>query len=458
MKRITFFILSIFCITSCNNEALIDNPDNSGGRIELRMPDASVVNVYSTATVSECRIDNIWVIEFDATGTMVSDHYQLIDDPSLIVRNGQATQLLPQLDFKPTTGNTIVCIANSDKISGTLPANFSKTDKNTTFPISTKKYYIGGDYLPMYGEMSWTALTGFACTMTRAVAKIQVQMGTSVSDVTTNFTANSVTYEIYNSGSSGHIQPATPTILGTAETASRFTSNNFNLLQSATATESNTNAYLYEYPSSVRTGAGSGIGSNISNADFNVNRQYLLLKKTVSSVNTYYRLDFYNYKDEVFFDTKRNHHYIFTINHIRSEGYSSVTQAQNNPGSNIEYTVYINDGSKHITSNGQYAIVTNVDSIIINTPTSGAYSGITTSLNIRFEDPKGILDPATRGAFYTTAEDIYPVSTTISVDSPTSITNANQDVTVSVSASFVTGYIVFHLGNIKHRVFVRRFT
>ena len=233
--------------------------------------------------------------------------------------------------------------------------------------------------------------------------------------------------------------------------------------QKAGATEAQTHAYIYEFPSSTQTGIGSvstgGAGATVSNNIFAINRQYLILEKNNSSLskaNTFYRLDFYNDKSEVFFDTKRNHHYMFTINKVRSEGYTTLAQAHNNAGGNIEYTVVISDGSRHITSNGQYALVTNVDSVIIYTANMGQFTNIGSPLSIRYEDPKVVLDPATRLAFSVSSENTFPASTTISAIAPTSITPANQEVRVTIGNNFERGYLVFTLGNITHKVHVTR--
>ncbi|MDR1155775.1 MAG: hypothetical protein LBL04_13800, partial [Bacteroidales bacterium] len=127
MKRITFYLIGILYIAACNHEVIIhpgqEKDHAEGPSIELRMPDATKVSVYSSATGSEHVIDSIWVLEFRSDGTLENlepdgvtagkEHAELIAG-SRIINNGNATQLLPQLSFKPKSGNRIVCIANSD--------------------------------------------------------------------------------------------------------------------------------------------------------------------------------------------------------------------------------------------------------------------------------------------------------------------------------------------------------
>jgi hypothetical protein len=107
---------------------------------------------------------------------------------------------------------------------------------------------------------------------------------------------------------------------------------------------------------------------------------------------TYYRLDFYNQKEASYLDTKRNHHYMFTINEIRSEGYTSVAEAQNNPGSNIEYTIRVEDNSRQIKSNGQYAIAANIDTgwTAINTQNTANSLYLNDIGTVRYILPSGL--------------------------------------------------------------------
>ena len=69
MKRIAFFIVSLYCLTACDNMVL-DGPNindpviipDETPRIQLFFPEEEVVNVYSTATTYENTIDYLWVL------------------------------------------------------------------------------------------------------------------------------------------------------------------------------------------------------------------------------------------------------------------------------------------------------------------------------------------------------------------------------------------------------------
>ena len=442
MKRITFFILSIFCLTACNNDLeKLDQPEVTP-QIELIMPDAERVSVYSTATVNECRIETMWVIVFDGNTKLWAEEIAV----SNITKNGQASQLLPQLKHKPVNNNTIVCIANMDALN--LPADtatLTPSNINSFFRLQTKKFYSGGDAIPMYGEMTWSDMSGASCKMERAVAKVQVQMGTSVSDVTTKFSAESVTYRIYNSGNAGRIKPDA-SFWGASNPASPIPfTDQFNLVQKNGATEKQTHAYIHEYSSATRTGT-TGDVAVLDNA-FNANRQYIILEKNNNPGTTFYRLDFYNSADKKFLDTKRNHHYLFTINKVRSEGYTTLAQAQNNPGSNIEYTVRIDDDFKYITSNGQYAIVSSIDTIKI--PTT-AQTNLTVG-SIRYQPSSSMTTNIVTTVNSATASSGF----TLVAPAPTAGLDIvapydNRDIVISAPAGTTSGTVTFKLGNITH--------
>lgn len=93
------------------------------------------------------------------------------------------------------------------------------------------------------------------------------------------------------------------------------------------------------------------------------------------SRDNYYRLDFSRQlrstgldqgASNEFLDIRRNTHYVFLITKIKSRGYRTQEEALANPGSNIEYTVTVEDGEwESISSNGQYAVKTDRDSCFL---------------------------------------------------------------------------------------------
>lgn len=439
MRKITFFIVSILCITACNNEILDREKESAESQsIELSMPEATEVSVYSEATVSECTIDSIWVLEFNNSGTTLL-HHELIKG-SRIINRGYATQLLPQLSFTPTNGSLIICIANCDSTASF--SGLTKSTINNCFS-SRREYHSDGESLPMYGELGWST-SSYTCRMTRAVAKIRVQMGSEVSDVTGNFTAENVSYKIYNHSKGGNIQPSTPVVGKPQTLPGTGTGTLFYLLQkNGTGAK---NAYLYEYPTSTKDATGS---STLDKTKFDAGRQYIILEKDNSGTKTYYRLDFYN--ADTFININRNHHYIFTIQKVRSEGYTALAQAQNNPGSNIEYTIKIDDDSEFVKSNGQYAIVTSVDTAYV-VPKGTAVNNYTIA-TAKYVLPAGISLGASTTNTITVKSVVSPG--TMALSGITTLSASNGDIKVNTNASFTEGVITIKLGNITHDLHVK---
>ena len=455
MKRIAFFIVSIYCFTACTSE-VIYGPVNPTGetkpRIELVMPDAERVSVYSTATFSENTIDTIWVLAFNGSTAKWVEKIP----GSLIIRNGHASQLLPQLANEPVNGDTIVCIANVDPNPDTV--NVTHATINNCFPLKLKSYYYGTEFLPMYGEFVWSSSSSYTCTMIRAVAKIQIQMGTSVSDVTGNFTADSVTYSLQNFVDEGYIQPSS-TIQVLPQPYTDYSSRLY-LLQNKNATELNSTIYLYEFPSSNTVAPGNGTSTPVNDTDFDADRQHIILYKANGpSYTTHYRLDFYNPLTGKFLNLERNHHYLFTINKVRSEGYQGIDHAQYYPGSNIEYTLQINDDTTtRIVSNGQYAILTTngMKDTVEFQPGPGPGSFRDTVLWARYVLPDQITQLVSGTIKSVEVETVTGPLNAFYIIGPSELSASFSPVRVGVSSGTPdgsVGVVIFCFGNITHRVY-----
>ena len=509
MKRIMILMFSILCLTACNdndNDPSIERP-NPPAQITLSIPDATVVNTYSTATNEECMIDTLWVFVFDgATG---AKKWVDIITGDRIVNNGQAAQILPQLKHEPATGDTVVLIANIGAARIDTSSYITCANINQYIRASDADLYphLGNPFLPiiydlrrfrlpMYGEMVWSPMAGYTCTMIRAVAKIQVQLAPGYYDATGNFNAETVTWGLAAGAPSGYLKPTS--LLNGIPSALRYPGSIiFSVLQREDVWDNpfarisgGPACYIPEYPSSTNDWAGNSIMDN----EFDPNRVHLVLMKATTLLDDsvrYYRLDFFDHLTGKFLDIKRNHNYLFTIRAVRSEGYynqaldGGYSSGMYLPridyyGSNLEYTIKITDGARAITSNGQYAIVTNVDTIKLP---AGAVTVPSAAL-FRYEDPKGFVDKvdtttsisvlpvnwilvenASGGTMTVTPHGRYlPTTSTIIFNHSAPwfytreklITPTNRPLDVTVDAGFVSGTVVFFLGNIEHRVHVVR--
>jgi hypothetical protein len=219
--------------------------------------------------------------------------------------------------------------------------------------------------------------------------------------------------------------------------------------------------YLYEYP--IATQSVYAVGGPFSNKTWESGRAHLMLRKeNAPSSFTYYRLDFYNSADSSFYDLKRNHKYIFTINHVRSDGYPSEAEAMNNPGSNIEYEIKVNDGEKNLRtiSNGQYGlgvipnnnrISSDTVSVLLDGSGSSHY-GMVAYVKQYIPAAMGSSAPAS-SITLTGDPDLFLHSTSV-----TTLDNTFREIRVSASAPpnlSTVSLITIRLGNITYHLHLR---
>ena len=424
-------IIGTGILVGCYDEIIPEppTPTPNAQQIQLLIPDAEKVTVYSEATVRENYIDNCYVITFNSSSAL--KEWEKID-VSRIVRNGQATSLLPSLNIEIDAGDRVYVICNIDTAFArtNIGGLVNESNINTVFRPA-KDYYFGGDALPMSGSIDSWSLTSYTVTLIRAVAKVTVQLGEtfelSIADYEEHqypsgyhygfwdpkdFYESEVGFIIGNYGGASNIlQNPNPNILSQNIVVP-------NLSYYATATEGRVirftqhakkeremSFYISEYPSRTRTSSGGTVAED----DWDKQRQYILMMPGMleDSNEEYYqkwihstqfeclawRLDFIQYDgyDAVnkkhkykYLDIRRNHHYTFVINKIKSlpyawwddgtntiklfgwhtENYGDPHDAMTNHGSNIEYLVRVNeDWANHTYSNGQYALSISADTI-----------------------------------------------------------------------------------------------
>ncbi len=396
-----------------------DNTEDIVGKVEenhiqLFIPDAEEVVVYSSGTESENRIEDCFVVVFNSGGS-----YKEAEkiDVSKIAQNGTASPILPQLSFDLALNDKIYVICNTGLT--TLPTGISsESDINTKFKPA-KDYYYGGEALPMSGSALWTN-TSKIIPVTRAVAKVEVKLGegfniggnVSESDAPgkhwnmENFREQDCGFVICNYGGKSDILPppagfSDNTLGATAIYGTTSENQVLRFAQYANSAAAMT-LYVSEYPNSTKDYEGNTIAADA----FNASRCFLLMIDSVpadggplASYSGLWRLDFYDALSKQYIDIQRNHHYTFTINKIRSAPYveatnnETITQIMSssalsyevwqNPGSNIEYSVEVNEGwADHTYSNGQYALSISTDTII--------YAGL--EFNLKAQIPAGVDD------------------------------------------------------------------
>jgi hypothetical protein len=303
----------------------------------------------------------------------------------------------------------------------------------------------------MYGEINgWSPAGAYTCRMIRAVAKVQVQLGPSFSSVVSDFSPETVNWRIYLASSAGFVQPKS-TLAGVP--SGYNTTSVANFLKKSGATEAETTLYIYEFQSSIhRIGDTTKI---IDPGQFDAERPcIMLIKQPGISNGGRYRLEFYDHADSKYMDLKRNHHYLFTINKVNSLPYEDQHQVFAYPGSNLEYTIIVDGSMQYISSNGQYAIATSVDMIRI----SGDVDSMAVT-TFRYINPTKVTIAPGRVIVDTLS--IQPTGATLQITSPvvneqTPITDQTQTLRITASDDLEEGVFLFQVGNIYHRLHVKR--
>lgn len=479
------FLCACLFFAACSDEKENEVGLHESDRIQLFIPDAQEVQVYSTATERENYIEDCFVVTFSGGNYKNAEKV----DVSLIVKNGMAAALLPQLSFKMDLGDKVYVLCNTGLAA--LPGGINtESDINDKFKPA-KDYYFGGEALPMSGSINWSS-SSTVVTMTRAVAKVQVKLGESfnvggdafepsiywnVDDfherhcgfVVSNYAAKS---DIVSpiSGLSQNLS-GLPAFYGTTS------ENKFIRFLQYADTEDYMTIYISEYPNSTKDCEGNTIADD----EFYEKRHFLLMIDSVAhgsatvgngQVGNAWRLDFYDAATGKYLDIKRNHHYIFTVQKIRSAPYlywvhhNWVTIRQtflddqevwHNPGSNIEYTIYVKDNWVNATySNGQYALSVSTDTIRdasipfrlkAEIPTGVDYSQIKTRI-LYVYDRNGT-------PIGNTGHDLevngYPLAAG-GITFPTDGTVTTLDFTVNNYQYLDSAYMVIWLGNIYKKI------
>jgi hypothetical protein len=402
---------SVYFVFSCsdrieNISVAEENGEKEGSRIELFIPGEKEVQVYSTATASENRIEKCFVVTFRSDGVSFKLQDSVMVDVSRIVKNGEASALLPQLPFKIENGDKVYVMCNTGPDA--IPNGITENNINEKFRPA-KNYYYGNEALPMSGDTTWT-MSSNVITLTRAVAKVQVKLGENFSMEgpylyepgpppengwrASLFHIDKCGFVISNYGGISDILQSSSALSqnrakdenNVAYSPLYFADTSYiRLMQYAPA--DSMAIYVSEYPNSVTDCEGNPIDGGEDK--FNKKRFFLYMIEGLyqhtfgqGSVAAAWRLDFYDAANKKFLDIKRNHTYTFTINKIRTgAGYQpmpsagiSIRQlfrllpnyfhAWHQPGSNVEYTIKVEeDWANRVYANGQYALLTSTDSL-----------------------------------------------------------------------------------------------
>lgn len=372
MKKIliySIYLLAAAVLTAgCIKDEVAAPAAASGDKLTLRMPDAQEVTVTRAATEAECRISSLYVLVY-RSGALV---YKQTAAAAAVTGNGTA-QPSVDLTYSLQTDDKVYVVANYPASVGTslqgLATGASESGLSALLVYDNPVYGTvmpASDPQPMYGSVVWSAGSN-VCTMVRSLAKVTVELGSSgiFAGKTVKYTLAGVprktSMEVrYDTGAGKYEIPGAAGFGGTWSTDV-----NTGNMTALTAVN-----YCAPYPLSTIAG-----GADIDENTFDKRRTALILSLTASGTEEYYRLDFSRQLSSTsvigdasneYLDIRPNTHYIFRIESVNSSGYGSAAEAWKNPGSNIEYTVTVSgDGWKSSTSNGQYMVKTDRDTMLV---------------------------------------------------------------------------------------------
>ncbi|MDR1222554.1 MAG: hypothetical protein LBL07_06705 [Tannerella sp.] len=478
----------VLLYTGCSNNSGEMPGMEKKNRIELYIPDAREVQLYSTATESENYMKDCFVIIFNGSGVYKSGEKI---DVAKITRNGSATVLLPQLVNEAGLGDIVHVICNTGLTA--LPGGITvESDLDDRFKPE-KDYYFSGESLPMSGHNT-VGSSSMVVTLTRAVAKVQIELDGDFNiggegsvpwwnDYMKNFDESRCGFIVGNyagrsriipplSGLSGNVSGRTAFYGTTAE--NRF----IRFVQHAGSADSMT-VYVSEYQNSIADCEGNTLPED----QFDDRRQFLLMIDRVSQGNSLlgdgmnanaWRLDFYDAATKKYLDIRRNYHYRFIVKKIRSAPYayplpsgpSGIEDAflgdqevWHNPGSNIEYKVAVKeDWANSNYSNGQYALSIDRDTITdathpfrlkVQAPTGVDHSRIKTHI-LNIYDRNGVPVGSSGSDLEVNG---YP-NASAGIVFPTDGTETSFTFKINDDQYLDSAYMIIQLGNIYKKVLI----
>ena len=373
MKKILiygFYLLGAAALLAgCIKDEVADPAPVSGEKLTLQMPDAQEVAITRAATEMECKISSMYLLVYRSNSLV---HKQLIASAS-VTGNGTA-QPSVDLDYKVRAGDKVYVVANySASIGTSLQELGTGTSENVLSALLVynnpiyRRLSPSAEIQPLYGSATWSAGSN-VCTLVRSRARVSVTLGDSGL-----FSGKTLTYilagapektsmeVVYNTTTQKYEIPNVDGLGGTWNTEADVD----NIIPLTYA------IYCAPYPISMDAG-----GVSVDKNTFDKRRTSLILCATdASDVKEYYRLDFSKQLTSTtilgdasneYLDIDPNTHYAFRIESVKSGGYTTAAEAWKNPGSNIEYTVSISgDGWKSSTSNGQYLVRTERDTVFV---------------------------------------------------------------------------------------------
>lgn len=390
MKRIQktiHLLLAGILLAGCAPEEKIVTPA-ANSRLVLTVPDASPVTIGTrSGAIDESEIKKVWMIALDADGTCTHAKQYTPEPDSepgqtviVIQDNIPINGELPSA-AGPAAGDVVYLIANSELIANgettgsaglSIGSSLSAEDIDRLFQVTPDDFGTYG--VPMYGKVdSWSGEGNNTCSMTRATAKVQLNIAPGL------FDGKTVTATLQNTPVYGRLIPGTE---GNLNTPPLDTPGD---LKQVPLPTDGTHVFLPEWSNNAADDIATApcllLTVTDNPADIPSTADATDTAGTADASREYYRLDFHD--GAGYLDIVRNHSYTFSITSVKSAGYATPEAALALPGSNIGYTVSVTDDwALSITSNGQYAVVTDKKEISFDTAATSLAQEIRIAANV----------------------------------------------------------------------------
>ena len=450
MARIVIFLCALFVLAGCMSEDISNVCP--GGDVQTSIPlsisNTEEVTVRSIATSNERTIEDAYVLVFDAA----TDKYKAgekVDVSAQLQNNGQQRPIL-RTNLDIYNGSKIVVLANTGCGFTDIPLTEGAStvgDINAAFPSDgwniNRIQPDEGKAMPMSGTMTFGVDT--ECKMIRSVAKIEVVFSESLAqnDVTGQFSWNNenMLFSVNRMLSPIKGLIYSPDYVSGVITPDNITDRDFSDLVYTEAQgmpiPKGTSFYATEYPSATKAKT-----KTIAADKFDMDRTCCVI--WFEDTHSYYRLDFFDKNTGKYLDIRRNCHYKIIINKVKSAGYPSMSEALENPASNIEYNIVVTgENDNVVVSNGQYGIILDCEDLLIYYPEDKEF----VVAKARFVDAAGNGIPSTNR---------ITASPNVTLSGATSLSETEQEIKASMTGD--AGTVTIQVGNITKQINITRHT
>lgn len=351
--------------TGCQSDYLGKSAAGQGMELSLSVPAPEPVSVYSSApTSNECYTDNAAVLVVDDQSTVTAAEYI-----KAITDNGTQAPKLRLITLRPEDNDRIVVVANFDPavtesaVAGCIGqplSNARNVIRSVTSTVDASTSALSTPLL-MSGEGIWGS--GATVQMSFQVAKVSVALYPSAGNISVE------SFSCYASAGNTLWNTADLTAQdGITHSSGNRAMTGYPQQVTGDDTPVTRGIYLYEEPTVPASYLGDMrslycVVLKVTNPDTEVGSAggegYICL--TYDQLGTDGSMQTYR-------PFTRGNHYIFRVKNIYGRGYATVEEAMANPGNAVYDVAVTDDWNTSVKYNGQYAMVTAVDTVFVQFP------------------------------------------------------------------------------------------